>query len=350
MNIINLIPDIIKVSFSKESHKNNLIICSDLNDIKKYDNVKKICYITNDININLDNYTKTNIENIYNHDFKMLFFTFNLENYLDQEEITFIIAGYESPITNETRIVCYSHGKFIQSTVDQHTEIDKENLINAEKNKYKVHRNMYNQMYNIYRVLDQVNTKYCIKNRSDEYYIDMDEYIDIMKNNNKLIINNLFFVGHDFYISDHLFGTNTHNFKNMILYLKDVLENKIIIEESFLSHTEKVFGVSYLNSKHTNINLRNNQKQTFIDNFYIYNCEKFYDYLVTTICLPLGSKILNVKYKSKPIIVQNKYRIYIKKNSGYTDIDKTDQNSNTIKELRKKLMNFTSIDDVKFES
>ena len=251
MNIINLIPDIIKIQFKKDTYTNNLIICSNLDDIQNYENVKKICFVTENQNIKISDpqYVITNTEKVYNSDYTMIFLT--KSDYIDQEDITFIIAGYESPITNESRVVCYSYGKFIQSTVDQHTEKDKENLQNAEKNKYQTHRNMYNQMYNIYRVLDQVNTKYCIKNRSDEYFIDQDEYIDIMKNNNKLITNNLFFYGSDYYISDHLFGTNTIDFKKMIHNLKDILENKKRVEQRFLSHTEKVFGISYLYDKYT---------------------------------------------------------------------------------------------------
>lgn len=347
MNIINLIPDIIKVKFKKDSYINNLIICSDLNEIEKYENVKKICYLTSDKNISLvdQQFMITNIEKVYNHNSIMIFLT--KSDYIDQEDITYIIAGYESPITNESRVVCYSYGKIIQSTVDQHTDKDKENLQNAEKNKYQVHRNMYNQMYNIYRVLNQVETKYCIKNRSDEYFLDQDEYIDIMKNNNKLITNNLFFYGSDYYISDHLFGTNTIDFKRMIHNLKDILENKKKVEQRFLSHTEKVFGISYLYDKYTSDELIKNGNNILNSNFYVYACDRFHDYLVTTMNVSISSKRVNTKYQTAPIIIQQKYRVFVKKYTGYTDMDKIEGNNDKlIEEIRMRIMTIKKIEDV----
>jgi hypothetical protein len=347
MNIINLIPDIIKISFKKESYINNLIICSDLNDIYQYENVKKICYISSSLNISISNFVITNIEKVYGFDYNMIFLTSTLDDYIDKEDITFIIAGYESPIINESRIVCYSYGKIIQSTVDQHTEKDKENLQNAEKNKYQTHRNMYNQMYNIYRVLDQVETKYCIKNRSDEYFVDMDEYIEIMKNNNKLITNNLFFLGHQYYISDHLFGTNTLDFKKMIINLKDILENKKKIDQRFFSHTEKVFGVAYLYDKYTSMELLSNENDILKNNFYVYGCNRFHDYLVTTMNVSISSQRINTKYQTAPIIIQKKYRVFVKKHTGYTDVDKIEGNNDKlIDEVRNRIMTIKGIEDV----
>jgi len=345
MNIINLIPDIIKISFKKDTYTNNLIICSNLDDIQNYESVKKICFVTENQNISITDYTVTNTEKVYNSDYTMIFLT--KSDYIDEEDITYIIAGYESPITNETRVVCYSYGKIIQSTVDQHTEKDKENLQNAEKNKYQTHRNMYNQMYNIYRVLDKVNTKYCIKNRSDEYFIDQDEYIDIMKNNNKLITNNLFFYGSDYYISDHLFGTNTIDFKKMIHNLKDILENKKKVDQRFLSHTEKVFGIAYLYDKYTSHELVANGNNILKNNFYVYACDRFHDYLVTTMNVSISSQRVNTKYQTAPVVIQKKYRVFIKKHTGYTDMDKTEGNNDKlIGELRMRIMTINKIEDV----
>jgi hypothetical protein len=345
MNIINLIPDIIKISFKKDTYTNNLIICSNLDEIQNYESVKKICFVTENQNISITDYTVTNTEKVYNSEYTMIFLT--KSDYIDEEDITYIIAGYESPITNETRVVCYSYGKFIQSTVDQHTEKDKENLQNAEKNKYQTHRNMYNQMYNIYRVLDKVNTKYCIKNRSDEYFIDQDEYIDIMKNNNKLITNNLFFYGSDYYISDHLFGTNTIDFKKMIHNLKDILENKKKVDQRFLSHTEKVFGIAYLHDKYTSNELVVNGNNILKNNFYVYACDRFHDYLVTTMNVSISSQRVNTKYQTAPVVIQKKYRVFIKKHTGYTDMDKTEGNNDKlIGELRMRIMTINKIEDV----
>lgn len=345
MNIINLIPDIIKVEFKKNTYINNLIVCSDLNEIENYDSVKKICYLTTDKNLSLTDYTITNIEKVYNTNSMMIFLT---KSDYTEEDITYIIAGYESPITNESRVVCYSYGKFIQSTVDQHTDKDRENISNAQKYGYQVHRNMYNQMYNISRVLHQVDTKYCIKNRSDEYFLDQDEYIEIMKSNNKLITNNLFFHGHDYYISDHLFGTNTIDFKRMLSNLKDILENKKKIDQRYLSHTEKIFGISYIYDKYTPDQLIKNEKQIIRDNFYVYACDRFHDYLVTTMNVFIGNKRINTKYQTGSIIINNKYRVYIKKKSGYTDIDLIESNNSIICDVRMRIMPIQKIEDIPY--
>lgn len=359
MNVINLCKNIINFEYSKDSYKNNLLICSDIYDYKKYENIKKICYITKDNEISiynfykkypeLDNYMATNVEKMYKHDltnqeYNMIFLT--EKNHID--DITFIIAGYTSDICNINRVNCYLYGKIIQSTVDKHDENDKKNLINAETSKYMIQRNMYNQMYNVYRVLDQVNTEYLIKHRSDEYYVDMDEYIEIMKTNNKLIMNNLFFFGKDYYISDHLFGAKSDVIKNMINNLKNILENKIKINAKFLTHTEKLFGVAYLLDKYRENELLSKEKELLNNNFYVYSCDRFKDYLVTTVSVPTTTILLPNKYE-KRTFVQKKYRIFIKKNSGYTEINMDETSNNDIvNNVREQIMKFKSIEEIKY--
>lgn len=359
MNVINLCKNIINFEYSKDSYKNNLLICEDINDYKKYENIKKICYITKDKDISiynfykkypeLDNYLATNVEKMYKPDltyqeYSMVFLT--EKNYID--DLTFIIAGYTSDICNVNRINCYLYGKIIQSTVDKHEEQDKINLMNAEKSKYMIQRNMYNQMYNVYRVIDQVNTEYLIKHRSDEYYIDMDEYIEIMKTNNKLIMNNLFFFGKDYYISDHLFGAKSDSIKNMIKNLKNILENKIKINPKFLTHTEKLFGIAYILNKYHDNELLLKEKEILNNNFYVYSCDRFNDYLVTTVSVPTTTKLLPNKYEKKTY-VQKKYRIFIKKNSGYTELNMDESNNNDIvNNVRDQIMKYKSIEEIKY--
>ena len=350
MNVINLCEDLIKVPETLLTYKNNLLICKDLDNLINYENIKKICYITeSDIDQKESiktNFTITNIEKFYETNYKMIFLT-DIE-YLKTEDLTFIIAGYHSTTCNINRILCYKYGKIIQSTIDLHTKDDLKFLELAHKKNYITRLNVYYQMHNIYRVLDKVETEYCIKYRSDEYFYDMDEFINIMKTNRKLIMTNLFFVGRDYYISDHLFGTNTIDFKRMINNLKDILERKIIVNPIFLYQTEKIFGISYIVNKYSNSQLINNQKEISLDNFYIYPCSRFTDYLVTTMTQPT-SIIVNRYDKSGNNVIQRRYRVYIKKNTGYTDVNKNEgEQLDIINRIRNNIMTYEKIEDVKF--
>ena len=212
---------------------------------------------------------------------------------------------------------------------------------------------MYNQMYNVNKLLHLVDTEYCIKYRSDEYFIDMDEFIEIMKTNKKLITTNLFFIGKDYYISDHLFGTTTEDMKRMILNLKDILENKKTINNIFLGNTEKVFGLAYLYDKYVPIDLLNKQKEIVNNNFYLYSCNRFHDYLVSTVSIPTNSLRLNSKYGSKHgsknCIIQKSIRVYIKKNTGYTENNKNEGQSNDlIDRVRNSILAINSLEEINF--
>jgi hypothetical protein len=357
MNIINLCKDIINIEYRKETYTNNLIVCRNLEDIKQYENVMKICYITEKKELNddifNDNFPYLNhcIEKIYDNDLNMIF----LVHKDFKDTVTFIICGYTNSITNIGRILAFSYGKILQFTLDKYTSEDTFAIANASKKGYKVERNMYNQMYNINKLLHLVDTEYCIKLRSDEYFIDMDEFIEIMKINKKLITTNLFFIGSDYYISDHLFGTNTNDFKNMISNLKDILENKKIINNRFLSNTEKVFGLAYLYDKYLNKDneLISKQKEIINDNFYLYACNRFHDYLVSTVNIPTSSIILNSKYGSKHgarnCIIQKKVRVYIKKNTGYTEDNRNEgESEEIINRVRGNILSINSLEEIKF--
>jgi len=360
MNVINLCKDIINIEYKKETYTNNLIVCENLDDIKQYENVMKICFITEKKELNDDilnddfPYLIHCIEKIYDNELNMMFLI-RKDYHEYKDTITFIIAGYTNSITNIGRILAFSHGKILQFTLDKYTKEDHENIKNADKKGYKVERNMYNQMYNINKLLHLVDTEYCIKLRSDEYFIDMDEFIEIMKTNKKLITTNLFFIGNDYYISDHLFGTNTEDFKNMISNLKDILENKKIINSRFLSNTEKVFGLAYLYDKFINKEheLISKQKQILNDNFYLYACNRFHDYLVSTVNVPTSSIVLNSKYGTKHgarnCVIQKRVRVYIKKNTGYTEDNRNEgQSEEIINRVRGNILSINSLEEIKF--
>ena len=349
MNIINLCTDIIKIPKSVETHTDNLIVCNELP--KDYTNIKKICYISSikDEQLKIDNFNLYTIEKLYDHELWMYFFIHN--DHID--DLTFIICGYVSNICNINRVICFSYGKFIQSTSDKHTEVDMEFIRNAQSKGYRFQRNMYSQMYNIYRVLSQVDTEFCIKNRSDEYYIDMSEYIYLVKNSNKLITNNLFFYGTDYYISDHLFGSNTIMFKKMINNLKDILENKKIIDEHYYFHTEKVFGLSYIIDRYTLNEINTNCKEIIINNFDVYSCNRFTDYLITTMNAGGTAKLIPGKYSSQrgrqqQNIYMHKFRVYIKKNTGYTDTQPEGTADEIVNKVKSTIMIINKMEDIKW--
>ena len=347
MNIINLCPDIIKIPKSVETHVNNLTVCRELP--KDYTNIKKICYISSiqHVDLKIDNFNLYTVEKLYDHELWMYFYIHN--DHID--DLTFIICGYVSNVCNINRVVCFSYGKFIQSTSDKHTEVDMEFIRHAQSQGYRFQRNMYSQMYNIYRVLSEVNTEFCIKHRSDEYYIDMAEYISIMKNSNKLITNNLFFSGTDYYISDHLFGTNTIMFKKMINNLKDILENKKIIDDHYYFHTEKVFGISYIIDRYTLNEINTKCKEITMNNFDIYACDRFTDYLITTMNSGGIAKLIPGKYSSQrgrqqQNIYMHKFRVYIKKNTGYTDTQPEGTADDIVNKVKSTIMVINKMEDI----
>jgi hypothetical protein len=279
----------------------------------------------------------------------MYFYIYN--DHID--DLTFIICGYVSNICNVNRVICFSYGKFIQSTSDKHTDVDMEFINDAHIQRYHFQRNMYSQMYNIYRVLSEVNTEFCIKHRSDEYYVDMAEYIYLVKNSNKLITNNLFFHGTDYHISDHLFGANTIMFKKMINNLKDILENKKIIDAYYFLHTEKVFGLSYIIDTYTKNEINTNSKEIIINNFYVYACDRFTDYLITTMNASGTAKLIPGKYSSlrgrqQQNIYMHKFRVYIKKNTGYTDTQPEGTVDEIVNKVKSTIMIINKMEDIKW--
>ena len=347
MNIINLCPDIIKIPKSVEKHTNNLIICNELP--KDYTNIKKICYISpvQKLDLKIDNFNLYTVEKLYDHELWMYFYIYN--DHID--DLTFIICGYVSNICNVNRVICFSYGKFIQSTNDKHTEVDIQFVSDAFSKKYHFERNMYYQMYNIYRVMSDVNTEFCIKHRSDEYYVDMAEYINLVKNSNKLITNNLFFYGSDYYISDHLFGSNTIMFKEMINNLRDILENKKIIDAHYFIHTEKVFGLSYIINRYTQNEINTNSKEIIINNFDVYACDRFTDYLITTMNAGATAKLILGKYSSqrgRQNMYMHKYRVYIKKNTGYTDTQPEGTADEIVNKVKSTIMIINKTEDIKW--
>ena len=80
MNIINLCKDIINIEYKKEIYINNLIVCNNLEDIKKFENVMKICYITDKTELGDMpedfQYIVHCVEKIYDNNLNMIFLNY----------------------------------------------------------------------------------------------------------------------------------------------------------------------------------------------------------------------------------------------------------------------------------
>ena len=85
----------------------------------------------------------------------------------------------------------------------------------------------------------------------------------------------------------------------MINNLKNILEYKIHVDSSLLDRTEKVFGVAYLLTKYESNDLLNNVKDKYINSFYLYEVNRFKDYLISTVCIPSNVRIMSKYEKNK---------------------------------------------------
>lgn len=137
---------------------------------------------------------------------------------------TVVIQGKLTPDTPKTVAHYRNFGKVIVSTwnnnavlLEEVSRIPDVTLIASDDPPYRAYNNqhIYCQCYTTLQGLRCVRTKYAIKARSDEFYYNLDPFINkVIKNPNKLVTNNIFF-RHDreakFHPSDHLVGSSTRN-------------------------------------------------------------------------------------------------------------------------------------------
>lgn len=88
------------------------------------------------------------------------------------------------------------------------------------------------QIYSVKKALDLVDTKYCIKTRSDEFYENIDCILSKLKEEENTIVASDFlyksFEEEPYYMSDHLYGSSTELLKNSFSILWELIENKKI--------------------------------------------------------------------------------------------------------------------------
>jgi len=98
------------------------------------------------------------------------------------------------------------------------------------KSEFDNRANRYYHFLSVDSALKLCNTKYTIKLRSDEYYSNLDPfYYTIVKNNSKIITNDVFFRNstyHNYHPSDHLVGGRTELMSNIYAMARNLCENQ----------------------------------------------------------------------------------------------------------------------------
>ena len=111
---------------------------------------------------------------------------------------------------------------------------------------------MYRQTQTTLKGVELVNTKYCMKIRTDDYYHNIELFYDkIIYNESKLITNNVFFrpmTYIDCHISDHILCSTTESLLKMLKITKSAL---IAQEPEILNRrcTEQIFTECFLRTK-----------------------------------------------------------------------------------------------------
>lgn len=136
-----------------------------------------------------------------------------------QGEFTIIIQGKPHRYSIDNIHNYQKFGKVILSCYedDDLSEYNIPNNVLVVKNKIPTQKfyngyNVFLQCVTTLGALLATKTRYVIKTRSDEFYEDLSEIIDLIrKNPNKFISNNIFFCGisKPLHPSDHLFGGKT---------------------------------------------------------------------------------------------------------------------------------------------
>ena len=89
-----------------------------------------------------------------------------------------------------------------------------------------------NEIYSIKKALDIVETKYCVKTRSNQLYKNIDSFISKIKNHDNTVCSletsTDKFEEEPYFMPDNLYGSNTELLKNSFSILWEFIENKKI--------------------------------------------------------------------------------------------------------------------------
>jgi hypothetical protein len=137
-------------------------------------------------------------------------------------------------------------------------------------------KNVIRQIYSTKIALDLVDTDYCIKTRSDEYYENLDYFISAIRSNkNYIFCNNIFFNSFQrdrYHMSDHIYGTNTKNLKRTFeIFWNLIKDNKIsnLPIENYNKncfHSEQGLAISFMHALAEDLKIDINQNN--FENFF----------------------------------------------------------------------------------
>jgi hypothetical protein len=189
------------------------------------------------------------IENIYFY--KDNLFTFYRNINYNNFDFTFVIQGIDYDITIISLCFLFLNGKIIISTWNNYNFKDVEKYVHT--NKICNSQNVYYQVYSTLEGLKKVKTKYAIKVRSDEIWLDFSNYLKVMyENQNKITVSNIFLrnsSSYAYHISDHIIGGDINNLLKMFENLKKILDEKIVLKVwNFKNAPEQFLAISYLSS------------------------------------------------------------------------------------------------------
>jgi hypothetical protein len=170
------------------------------------------------------------------------------------EDVTIIIQGLIEQDCYNFYLQNYKNCKVIISTWSD-TDIDFSNIPNnftvilSSLPKEAGQQNINYQLVSTINALKQVDTKYVIKTRGDEYWSNFTYVIsELKKDDSKLYTSSIWFRHYLFmayHISDHLICGTTDNLKDMFYFCKSNWDANIF--ESY--HPEVSLTKSYLNKK-----------------------------------------------------------------------------------------------------
>lgn len=148
----------------------------------------------------------------------------------------------------------------------------------------------HHQFQSLHEALKLCKTKFALKTRSDEYWVNVDPLLKMFsKDINKLVTSNVFYKPNyvqPYHISDHLMLARTDLFLSAMNIIASQTRNRLHVVV-----TECSFGYAFLSAKYqsgsNNLPLPSNE-EAFKNDFSYVNINEFDEYLVRWNSPPLG--------------------------------------------------------------
>ena len=210
------------------------------------------------------------------------------------EDVTIIIQGRVTQETYNFYTERYPNFKIVISTWSNHNldlSYFPHNLkfISEKQPKEVGMQNMNLQFLSTINGLFSTFTKYCIKVRGDEYYNNLEQIAELIKNDSgKIYTSPIWFRHWDFmnyHISDHIVAGTTDNLKTMFVNTKINVDRRAITHMvDGVEHTywepEINLTRSYLMAKYKDEFFNRDGRELMIESFKILNLEKLKPYKI----------------------------------------------------------------------